>query len=219
MSRLKTFTGALTLVLLASCGGSAKKATPVAPPISIATATTAAPSTVGPPTTRPAPTAPSPTAAATTTTMSLQDLEKVVRQAHDENFADQLRCIAAPASCDPTSFTSPNSAARASIASYAAALASKKWIGRQNVSDPTVAVVASVVFNESRTVATLKECLWDTGVAVEPNAGPNGEDVIVDDGKGSFENTVTMVLSDGKWLTSERMQLVLHDGVNLCAGR
>ena len=34
----------------------------------------------------------------------------------------------------------------------------------------------------------------DTGA----DAGPNGEDIIVDDSKSSYENTVTMVLFAGR---------------------
>ncbi len=90
---------------------------------------------------------------------------------------------------------------------------------RRNESDPSVAVVESIVFNDKRTVAKLKECLWDTAILLQPNAGPNGEDIIVDESKLSFENTVTMVLSDGKWLASDRRQMSEHEGANECTGR
>jgi hypothetical protein len=218
MSRAKTFAGVLTLVLLASCGSSTKKAAPAAPPVSAAIVTTAA-STTAPTTTVPAPTVPVTTLAPTTTTMSLKDLEKVVRQAHQEYWVAARLCIGAPASCDPSPFTAVDSPARARLVESTKALVEKNWIGRRNESDPSVAVIDSIAFNKERTVATLQECLWDTGIAVQPGAGPNGEDIIVDDGKGSFDITVTMVLSNGKWLTSDRKQLALHDGVNLCAGR
>jgi hypothetical protein len=214
MCRIKTFAGALTLVLLASCGGSATKASPV----SLAIATTAAPTTAVP-TTLPAPTAPPTTAVPTTTTMSLQDLEKVVRQAHQDYWAEAVRCIAAPGSCDPVPFTAPDSLLRARLLESTKALTEKKWIVRQSEGDPSMAVVESVVFNDKRTVATLNECLWDSATTLQPNAGPNGEDIVVDDGKGSFESTVTMVLADGRWLMSDRRQLSLHEGVNECAGR
>jgi hypothetical protein len=220
MSRLKTFAGALTLVLLASCGGSAKKAAPVAPPRSLAT-TTASPATLVvattvPPTTVPAP---STTVAPTTTTTSLADLEKLVRQRHDELRADFRRCIAAPASCDPTTMTAADSPVRARLLESTKELVRKNWIIRRNESDPTVIRVDSVVFNDQRTVATLKDCFWDTAIAIQPNAGPNGEDIIVDDTKASFEDLVTMVLSDGRWYISEQQKLATYQGVNKCAGQ
>ena len=219
MLKLKTFAGALTLVLLASCGGSAKKAAPVAPPVSLAIATTGAPTTAAPPTTLPAGTAPPTTAVPTTTTMSLQNLEKVVRQAHADYWVAALRCIGAPGACDPTTFTAADSPLRAKLFESSKELTEKKWIARQNESDPATAVIDSIVFNDQRTVATLKECLWDTGIAIQPNAGPNGEDIIVDDSKLSAENTVTVVLSDGRWLLSDRREIARHEGVNQCIGR
>ena len=219
MLKLKTFAGALTLVLLASCGGSAKKAAPVAPPVSLAIATTGAPTTAAPPTTLPAGTAPPTTAVPTMTTMSLQNLEKVVRQAHADYWVAALRCIGAPGACDPTTFTAADSPLRAKLFESSKELTEKKWIARQNESDPASAVVESIVFNDKRTVATLKECEWDTGIAVQPNAGPNGEDIIVDDSKLSAENTVTAVISDGRWLLSDRREIARYEGVNKCIGR
>jgi hypothetical protein len=82
-----------------------------------------------------------------------------------------------------------------------------------------VAVIDSVAFNDKRTVATLKECLWDSATTLQPNAGPDGQDIIVDDSKSSYENTVTMVLLEGRWLVSERQQLSKLEGANQCAGR
>jgi hypothetical protein len=218
MSKFKTFAGALTLVLLASCGGSTKKAAPATSPVSVATATTVAPTTAAA-TTVPVPTAPPTTAAPTTTTMSLQDLEKVVRQAHSDYWGEAVRCIAAPVSCDPVPFTAPDSLLRARLFESTKALAEKKWVVRQNELDPGLFVVESVVFDEKRTVATLRECLWDSATTLQPNAGPNGEDIIVDDGKLSAENTVTAVLSGGKWLLSDRREVARYEGVNKCAGR
>jgi hypothetical protein len=218
MSKFKTFAGALTLVILASCGGGAKKAAPAAPPVSVAIATTAGPFTVAPPTV-PAPTTPPTTAAPTTTTMSLQELEKVVRQAHAQFWVDARLCTAAPASCDPAPFTAADSPLRAKLLESTKELVEKKWIVRRNGSDPSLAVVESISFDEKRTVATLKECVWDTALLVEPNAGPNGEDITVDGTKLSAESTVTAVLSDGRWLLSDRREIAKYEGVNECAGR
>ena len=214
-----TFAAALTLVLVVSCGSSEKKAAPAASPVSLAIATTAAPTTAAPSTTLPVPTSPPTTAVPTTTTISQQDLEKVVRQAHDEYWVAKFRCTSVPASCDPTSFTPSGSAVRTNVTRSIAALIEKKWAIRQNDGDPATTVVESIVFNEARTVATLKECLWDSAMTLQPNAGPNGEDIIVDDSKSSFENTVTMVLSDRTWLVSDRTEVSKHEGVNECAGR
>ena len=218
MSRPKNFAGALTLVLLASCGASAKRAAPAAPPVSLAVATTAPPTTAAA-TTLPVPTAPPATVAPTTTTMSLKDLEKVVRKAHADYWVAARQCIAAPASCDPVPFTAADSLLRARLLESTKALAEKMWIVRRNESDPSAAVVESVVFDDRRAVATLRECLWDSSVTLQPNAGPNGEDVIVDDSKSSYQNSVTMVLADGRWQMSDRRQLSASEGVNECAGR
>jgi hypothetical protein len=220
MSRVKTFAGALMLVLLASCGGSAKKATPVAPPASLATATTRTPTSVGSttlaPSTVPATTT---TVSPTTTTMSPADLEKLVRQRHGEISLDLRRCIAAPGSCDPSEFTSADSPLRAKLVQLTNELAEKNWIVRLNDSDPTIIRVDSVVFNDKRTVATLQECFWDSAITLKPNAGPNGEDIIVDESKASFDNVVTMMHSDGRWFITEKKILARYDGVNKCAGQ
>lgn len=218
MSTFKTFAGALTLVLLASCGGSAKKAAPATSPASLAIATTAAPTTAAV-TTVPAPTVAPTTAVPTTTTISLKNLEKVVRQAHSEYWVAQLRCIGAPVTCDPTTFTPANSAVGTRLVQSAKELAEKQWIVRQNEIDPATAVVESIAFDDKRTVATLKECEWDSAVTLRPNAGPNGDDIIVDDSKSSYENTVTMVLSEGRSLISEKKEVAKYEGVNQCAGR
>jgi hypothetical protein len=216
MSKFKTFAGALTLVLLASCGGSAKKAAPTTSPVSIATTigpTTAAPATVPKPTVAPT------TVAPTTTTMSLKDLEKVVGAVDIEFWAAVDVCLASPASCDPTVLTAADSPLRARRIETTKAFVEKKWISRRNEGDPGFVIVESVVFNDKRTIATLQECLWDTGIAVQPNAGPNGEDIIVDESKLSAENTVTLVLSNGQWLLSDRREIARYEGVNKCAGR
>jgi hypothetical protein len=220
MSRLKTFAGALTLVLLASCGGSAKKAAPVAPPVSLAIATTRTPTSAGV-TTLTSTTVPRPstTVAHTTTTMSLADLEKLVRQRHDEIRADFRRCIAAPASCDPTTMTPPDSPVRARLLEITKTFAEKNWIVRRNEKDPSIARVDSVVFNDQRTGATLQVCFWDSSITLQPSAGPSGEDVIVDDAKASFDDVVTMALSDGRWYISEEKLMARYDGVNKCAGQ
>jgi hypothetical protein len=220
MSRLKTFAGALTLVLLASCGGSAKKAAPVAPPVSLAIATTrpattSAATTVAP-STIPAPTT---TVAPTTTTMSLADLEKLVRQRHDELRADFRRCSAAPAACDPTSMTAAGSPVREKLTQSMRELVEKNWIVRRNETDPSISRVDAVVFNDKRTVATLKVCFWDSAITLQPNSGPNSEDIIVDDSKSSFDIQATMVFSDAKWFISEQEKLATYEGVNKCAGQ
>ena len=167
MSCLKTFAGALTLVLLASCGSSAQNAAPEASSVSRAIATTAGPTTSSA-ATLPTPTAPPTTAAPTTTTISRQDLEKVVRQAHAEYWVAQLRCIGAPVTCDPTTFAPANSPLATRLLQSTKELAEKKWIVRQNESDPATAIVESIVSNDKRMVATLMECEWDSAVTLEP---------------------------------------------------
>jgi hypothetical protein len=151
--------------------------------------------------------------------MSLTDLEKVVRQRHGEISLDLRRCIAAPGSCDPTKFTSADSPLRAKLVQLTKELAEKNWIVRLNDSDPTIIRVDSVVFNDNRTVATLQECFWDSAITLKPNAGPNGEDIIVDESKASFDNVVTMARSDGRWFITERKILARYDGVNKCVGQ
>jgi hypothetical protein len=216
MSKFKTFAGALTLVLLASCGGNAQKAAPATSPVSLAVDTTAGPTTVAP-TTLPAPTTPPTTATPTTTTMSLKDLEKTVRQAHDAYWVTLFGCISAPASCDPTLFTQPDSAARTNVTRSIAALIEKKWAIRQNDSDPAINVVDSVVLNGDGTTATLKVCSWDSAITLQPNAGPNGEDIIVDDTKNSSDLVVTMVQAKGRWFFSDAVRSgTVTEGVNTC---
>jgi hypothetical protein len=151
--------------------------------------------------------------------MSLKDLEKVVRQAHADYWVAARQCIAVPASCDPVTFTAPNSPLQATLLESTKQLAEKKWIVRRNEGDPSLAVVESVAFDDKHTAATLRECLWDSSITLQPNAGPHGEDIIVDDSKSSYENTVTIVLAEGRWQMSDRRQFSSSEGVNECVGR
>jgi hypothetical protein len=219
MRSTKTLTIALAVLTVASCGGSSKKAAPAAPPISLAIATTAAPTTAPPATVRP-PTAPPTTLAPTTTTMSLQDLEKVVRARFLEIEGPQVEgCLANPVVCDPKVFTAQEGSLRSVYVKAVQDLVDHKWISRQLLDDPSYSVVQSITFDAKRTRATVLNCRWSTGVVLQPAAGPDGSDVVVNDLKNSYDLNSLMVLESGKWMMADKREVTKHEGVNACPPR
>jgi hypothetical protein len=208
----------ITLAVLsaASCGGSAKRAVPVAP---AATFVTAAPATASA-TTIPAPTVPPTTVAQTTTTMSLQDVEKIVRARFLDIDGPQVeRCLANPETCDPTAFTAKEAPLRAVYTKLLKDLVEHKWIVREPPNDPSYTVITSVTFDAKRTNATVLSCRWSTNVLLQPAAGPDGSDIIVNDLKNSYDHNSSMVLENGKWMMSDKRDVTKHEGVNACPPR
>ena len=217
MRSTKPLTIVLAFLTVASCGASSKKAAPAAPPISLGIATTRAPTTA-PPETAPAPTAPPTTVAPTTTTISLQDLEKIVRARFLEIEGLQVEgCLAKPAACDPTVFTAQAGPMRATYVKAVQELVDHKWIARQLVDDPSYSTVQSITFDEKRTKATVLNCRWSTGVVLQPAAGPDGSDIIVNELKNSYDQDSLMVLENGKWMIADKRVVTKHEGVNACA--
>lgn len=217
MRSTKPLVVVLAVLAVASCGGSSRKAAPVAPPISLAIATAAVPATA-PPATVPPPTAP-PTTVAPTTTMSLQDLEKVVRARFLEIGPAVDRCRANPVACDPTAFTAQQGPLRAFYVKYVQALVEHKWIGREPLDDPSYTIVQSVTLDAKRTSARVLSCTWDTAIILQPAAGPDGSDIIANDLKESYDVESLMVLENGTWMPSDRPVVTKHEGVNACPPR
>lgn len=219
MRSTKPLVVVLAVLAVASCGGSSRKAAPVAPPISLAIATAAVPATA-PPATVPPPTAPPTTVAPTTTTMSLQDLEKVVRARFLENFGPDIeRCLASPAACDVAAITPEAGARRSQIGANIKNFVDHKWISREPADDPSYSVIQSVAFDEKRTKAVVLSCAWDTGVIMQPATAPDGGDILVNDLKNSYDHRSEMILDRGKWFVSVVQVVAKHEGVNQCATR
>ena len=62
-------------------------------------------------------------------------------------------------------------------------------------------------------------CRWSTAVALQPAAGPDGSDIIVNDLKTSFDHDSLMVLENGRWMLSDKHDVTKHEGVNTCPPR
>ena len=219
MSSKKTFAGiALTVVALAGCGGSVRKASPAAPIAVPAATTQPLATTVSTPVVTTA--APSTTAAATTTTMSLADLERIVRLRLVENLGDETtQCLAAPNDCDPNAITSEQGPRRSVLAQNLKGFIERSWVSRQPVDDPSYFAIRSVVFDDKKTTATVLSCKWDTAVISQPSAAPDGSDIIVNDLKSTYELRSLMVLERGKWYVSDLQIVEENKGVNQCPAR
>jgi hypothetical protein len=218
MRSSKTLTIAVAVVALASCG-SRKAAAPSTPPVSLAIATTGAPTTAPPATVAP-PTTPPTTAAPTTITMSLQELEKVVRARFLEIEGPLVEgCFAKPTACDPTTFTAQEGQLRSAYEKAVRDLVEHNWISREPLDDPSYTIVQSIAFDTKRTGATVLSCRWTTAVVLQPAAAPDGSDIYVNDLKNSYDQDSLMVLENGKWMMSDKRNVTKHEGVNACPSK
>lgn len=149
--------------------------------------------------------------------MSLQDLEKIVRARFLEIEGPEVGgCLSNPVTCDPTVFTALEGPARAAHVKAVQAYVEHKWIARQLLDDPSYSVVQSITFDTKRTRATVLNCRWSTGVVLQPAAGPDGSDIIVNDLKNSYDQDSLMVLENGKWMMADKREVTKHEGVNAC---
>lgn len=204
-------------LLIASCSGedgaanvteaSARPVITVSGRESTATPTTATTPTSAIPTTEPAPeTSPSSTnttattAAPTRTTTTVPlDAETVIRATLEKSFSDFSSCLTSMPNCDPTVLE----ATRAGdlLAGNVARINEWNDAGYTVIDrDQYRYVIESVEFGEDETTATATVCLTDGSKLVQPGAGPDGADVIIDDTFVSGRDAWEMRLDDdGKW--------------------
>lgn len=149
--------------------------------------------------------------------MSLQDLERAVRARFLEIEGPQVGgCLSSPVTCDPTVFTALEGPMRATYVKAVQDLVEHKWIGREPLADPSYSVVQSITFDAKRTRATVSSCRWSAAVLLQPAAGPDGSDIVVNDLKNSYDQDSLLVMENGKWMMSDKRDVTKHEGVNAC---
>ena len=201
---------ALVMSLLAACssGGDASPET---------TATTPTVTTEADPTTTVAPT----TTEAPTTTI---DTAQVLAAEVEADFLETIR-LTDEAFRDPAN----DEKVAAALAGYTAAnrdfiqerletFRSMNW-----VSTPNPSVAANVIIEEparlippSSDVVKMQVCEIDSSVVMEPGAGPNGTDAIVDAELYTYRSVFFLRLVDGRWLAEGSDELGSWTGVQTC---
>jgi len=197
MSRLCLLAVA-ALVASTACSGNGDSAATsvVAQAVSIPTTEPAAPTTVA---TTTSSSSSSTTAAVTTTTTPPVDVEATVREAVELAQATFSACLVAMPTCDPSTLA----VARAGDVLERNSARIEEW----NALGYTVRdreafryVIESVEVDGSGAAATVTVCIADGSRLVQPNAAPDGSDVIVDDefvsGRTAWELRID---ADGVW--------------------
>jgi len=209
---------ALVMSLLAACssGGDASPET---------TATTPTVTTEADPTTTVAPTTTeAPTTTTTTTIDSTTDAARVLAAEVEADFLETIR-LTDEAFRDPAN----DEKVAAALAGYTAAnrdfiqerletFRSMNW-----VSTPNPSVAANVIIEEparlippSSDVVKMQVCEIDSSVVMEPGAGPNGTDAIVDAELYTYRSVFFLRLVDGRWLAEGSDELGSWTGVQTC---
>ena len=206
-------------VMVTACG-TAKASSPIATTSSVALR----PSTVASaaPATSPAPaptTAPPATTTVPVTTTIVESDESIMQRAITRSIADLYRCFAAPAACDVSHETTGQGTLRSNLMSNAKHLSDRGWRGKDDPRDPTYATVTSATVAPDRLSAVALACLWDTGIVYEPNAAPDGTDILVNDLKMSYDMRYNIVFEGGSWVVISAESLAEHVGENSCVKR
>jgi hypothetical protein len=122
-----------------------------------------------------------------------------VRAAAEELWANYARCLSATPACDTSNFADYYTGVSltnrtAEIAEYNA-----EGLGFTNLEENRIRIVSVAFFHENST-AVVRVCAQDHSVQVQPGAGPDGSDVVVDDDRGSAIVDWEMVRGeDGRW--------------------
>jgi len=203
---------ALVTSLLAACssGGDASLETTATTPTVIAT-TQADPTTTVAPTTTEAPTTTIDPAQVLAAQVEADFLETI--RLTDEAFRDPANDEKVAAAL--TGYLAAN---RDFIQERLETFRSMNW-----VSTPNPSVAANVIIEEparlippSPDVVKLQVCEIDSSIVVEPGAGPNGTDAIVDAELYTYRSVFFLRLIDGRWLAEGSDELGSWTGVETC---
>jgi hypothetical protein len=172
------------------------------------TASTTASTTTGPPTTTPPPTTATPTTALETTTTANEEAatKRAIERAIVEERVAYVNAVMHPRS---------RAAERRLRNAYSAAIVEEAianlitvrengWIARPHPTIPDAAQVEGEVELLGAKRAQATQCTVSSAILVEPGAGPNGEDVIVNDQVVARRSTTTVVFERGRWRISTR---------------
>jgi hypothetical protein len=212
MRTTRILAGALSAIIaLSACGSASGKAattTTVAPTTTAVTTTTVATTTT---TAAPTTTAATITVAPTTTTTAAIDQTAAIKQAILDYESVRYACFQKPSTCDPATYATGRQ--QASERKFVARINGMKLVGTYRADDPPYYVFKSVLIAADATTATVESCLWDTGVLQTEDG------VVFNDDKGSFVETITVVLEQDRWRVESKYGNNSVIGQNICGPR
>jgi hypothetical protein len=190
---------------------------PPVTPVESTVAGTVAPSTAVPATTVSA-VATAVTAAPTTSVaVDRTALEEIVKRAAIRQIlVDDRECLANPIQCNVEAITSAVGPARANLLAVVKERQHLGWLSKTNISDPSYLVVTSVLVAPDGRSAAVEACFWNTNIVYEPNAAPDGSDIIVDETKETDAVHLVMLPVGGVWRLTDGTRTIRAEGRNLC---
>jgi hypothetical protein len=146
----------------------------------------------------------------TTTTVPQESL---IKQAVQDYFVAYHLCGAAPATCDPLSFTASQGSSRSTISELATGMAQQGlYFSPDRHGSYAVAESASLV---SAVEATAVFCAYDA-VSVMGPIGPDGLPTVVNDQIESVRYEYRVFSEGGDWRVGEQRELQLLGEGDLC---
>jgi hypothetical protein len=99
-------------------------------------------------------------------------------------------------------------------------LRSENWRARFNPTIPDSLLVERTTFLGGRpfTEAELTVCVVSAGILYEPNAAPDGSDVVIDDAVVTYRLLYLMSKQDNTWKLRSVTELEKWEGVTVCPG-
>jgi hypothetical protein len=171
------------------------------------TASTTPPSTPSPPTTTPPTTATPTTVLETTTTVNDQAATRgAVERAIVEERAAYVNAIMHPNSkrAEQRLRNVYSASVVENFLGNLRRVRERGWIGRPHPTIPESATVEGEVELLGPRRARATECVVSSSILVDPGAGPNGEDIIVNDQIVARRGDVTLVFERGQWRMQTR---------------
>ncbi|MGB7879885.1 MAG: hypothetical protein WBL31_14065, partial [Ilumatobacteraceae bacterium] len=92
------------------------------------------------------------------------------------------------------------------------------WVARPNpdVQAATIIEVPPTLIEPSDDLSQVQVCEVDSWVVVEPGAGPNGADAIVNAEVNTYRSNFFLRLTDDRWKVEGSAQLGSWEGVEVC---
>jgi hypothetical protein len=216
--RGSTLVVALAVTLLAACSSSSNDATPPA-----TTTPTPAPTSL-PPTTPPPPTATSTPSTTTEPPPTTPDPSNALAAQVEADFRETIR-LTNEALQDPTNDEKVAFALEGYIETNRAFIEDRFEEFRSNgwVATPSPSVEADLIVEEparliapSTDVVEIQVCEIDPWIVVEPGAGPDGTDAIVDAELYTYRSIFFLRNLDGRWRAEGSRSLGQWTGLTTC---
>jgi hypothetical protein len=213
---LASAVGALGVAALLATGCSSDEAAPGSTVVRPTVVETTSP----PPATDPPSTDPATTIAPTTTLDPAATLAAEVEADFLEAFAALYEAVQDPGDDEKLStaldwHVAPN---RRFIADQLEEYRLNGWIARPNpdVNAVVVIEVPAILLDPSDDAAELQVCEVDSWIVVEPGAGPDGSDALVNDELNTYRSTYFVRRVDGRWLVEGSSEIGSWLGLKSC---